>query len=400
MTQTREASDAPPLAGVRVLDIGHIVAGPMVGGILGDFGADVIKIENPELHDPLRLLLPNDAGIGLWSKVEDRNKRPITLNLKSTEGVEIFRRLAGLSDVLVDNFRPGTLADLGLSDEQLLELNPRLVICHITGWGLTGPFRMRSSYGRLAEATSGFANLNGTAGGPPMHSAMSLGDTVAAIWAAYGVLLALRARERDGLGQVVDVGLHEPLFRQIETQVIALDQKGIALSRVGNRNPTAPIANLFRTRDGRWYTIGSATPRTLQAIIDIVELRDEPLLGTPEAVSGHVDQFHHRVEEWMARHDAAQIDELFAAHDAAGAPVLTVDELVEHPQIVARDMVIDVPDDELGTVRMPGVVPKLLRTPGRVLAAGRAAGSANVEVLGELGYAEEDVRRLRDSGVL
>ena len=150
---------------------------------------------------------------------------------------------------LIDNFRPNTLADLGVSDEQLLERNPRLVICphHWLGaW--TGPFRMRSSYGRLAEATSGFANLNGNADGPPMHSAMSLGDTVAAIWAAYGVLLALLARGKDGLGQVIDIGLHEPLFRQIETQIIALDQKGVALTRVGNRNPTAPIANLFEDR--------------------------------------------------------------------------------------------------------------------------------------------------------
>lgn len=402
MTSSGTAAEgAPPLQGVRVLDLGHIVAGPMVGGILGDFGADVIKIENPALHDQLRTLIPHrQTGLGLWSKVEDRNKRPVTINLKSTEGLEIFRRLAATADVIVDNYRPRTLADLGLSDDVLLELNPRLVICHITGWGMTGPFAPRSAYGRIAEATSGFANLNGEADGPPRHSAMSLGDTVASIWAAYGIALALIARTRDGSGQVIDIGLHEPLFRQIETQVIALDQNGVALSRQGNRNGTAPIANMFPTADGRYYTVGSATPRTLEAIIGIAGLDQWPHLATSEAVHENLEEFHERLGAWMRLRTAAEIDEAFAAADAAGAPVLTVDELVKHPQIIARDMVIEVPDDDLGTVRMPGVVPKLLRTPGGVRHAGRAAGAANDEVLTELGYGADDLKRMRDDGII
>ncbi len=402
MTSAEQAAgDAPPLQGTRVLDLGHIVAGPMVGAILGDFGADVIKIENPALHDQLRKLIPHrETGLGLWSKVEDRNKRPITINLKSAEGAEIFRRLAASADVIVDNYRPNTLGDLGLGDDALLELNPRLIICHITGWGMTGPFAPRSAYGRIAEATSGFANLNGESDGPPRHSAMSLGDTVASIWAAYGVMLAIVARDRDGRGQVIDIGLHEPLFRQIETQVIALDQNGVAISRQGNRNATAPIANLFLTADGRYYTVGSATPRTLDAIIGIAGLDQWPNLATSEAVHQNVEEFHERLGEWMRLRTAAEIDELFAAADAAGAPVLSVDEIVAHPQIIARDMVIEVPDDELGTVRMPGVVPKLLRTPGAVRHAGRAAGAANAEVLAELGYDAADLERLRDAGII
>jgi len=394
-------SGAPPLQGIRVLDLGHIVAGPMVGGILGDFGADVIKIENPALHDQLRTLIPHrETGLGLWSKVEDRNKRPVTINLKTDEGADIFRQLAATADVIVDNYRPNTLGDLGLGDDVLLELNPRLVICHITGWGMTGPFAPRSAYGRIAEATSGFANLNGDADGAPRHSAMSLGDTVASIWASYGIALALIARTRDGRGQVIDIGLHEPLFRQIETQVIALDQNGVALSRQGNRNGTAPIANLFETADGRYYTVGSATPRTLEAIIGLAGLDQWPHLATSEAVHENVEEFHERLGDWMRQRTAAEIDELFAAADAAGAPVLSVDELVNHPQITAREMIISVPDDELGTVRMPGVVPKLLRTPGSVRHAGRAAGAANAEVLAELGYGTHDLERLRDAGVI
>lgn len=392
---------APPLEGVRVLDLGHIVAGPMVGGILGDFGADVIKVENPRSLDGLRNLVRNKDGIGLWSKVEDRNKRPITLDLKTEEGREILDRLVQTADVLVDNYRPLTLAKLGLSDERLLELNPRLVVCHITGWGMTGPFRMRSSYGRIAEATSGFANLNGEPDGPPMHSAMSLGDTVASIWSAYGILLALMARDRDGAGQVIDVGLHEPLFRQIETQIVALDQNGVSLRRQGSRNPTAPSANLYQTRDGRWYSIGAATQRTAEAIFKIAELNvDYPHLATVEGMEANLDEYHQRVQEWMSQHDADDIDRRFEAADAAGAPVLTVDELMAHPQVVARDMVIEVPDEELGPIRMPGVVPKLLRTPGSVRHAGRPAGSATAEVLAELGYEEDDLQRLRDAGVI
>jgi formyl-CoA transferase len=397
---SKGGAKSEPLAGLLVLDIGHIVAGPMVGSILADFGATVIKVENPLKPDPLRKVYPKD-GSGLWSKSLDRNKLPVTLDLKSERGKELLEQLIVQADVLLENFRPGVLERLGFEPERLLaEVNKRLVICRVSGWGQTGPWRTRRGYGRTGEAASGFAHLNGNPEGPPSHSAASLGDTVAAIWAAYGIMLALRARDRDGLGQVVDVALNETLMRMLEQQLPVFNQTGRVLARLGNENPGVPTVNMYRTKDGGHFSVSNATPRTQEAFIRLVGLEGHPDIGTVDAANRNRAQFNAHVSRWMAERSLAEIDTLFDEAGAVGTPVWDSKAITENPQIQSRNMVIEVEDPDLGKFQMTGIVPKLSRTPGNVRHAGRNSGSANNEVFSMLlGLTQAQIDQLRQSGV-
>jgi crotonobetainyl-CoA:carnitine CoA-transferase CaiB-like acyl-CoA transferase len=395
-----EASRKPPLAGTRVLDIGQLVAGPMVASILGDFGARVIKVEGPQRPDPQRRLYQKD-GIGLWARVENRNKEAIALDLKTDRGRELLEGLLADADVLVENFRPGVLERLGLAPDRLLaEVNPGLVVCRVSGWGQTGPRRERRGYGRTGEAASGFSHLNGEADGPPMHSAVSLGDTVAALWGAYGVVLALRARDRDGAGQVVDVGLNEGLMRMIVHQVIVRDQLDRTLKRMGNQNPGVATVNMYETGDGKFFTVSNATPRTQQALIDLVGLGDDPRLGTVEGIEADRERFNEHLSAWMKERDIEEVDRLFEAAGAVGTPVWSAEEILAEPQLREREMILEVDDPDLGTIQMPGVVPKLSRTPGGVRSSGEELGASTDRVLAELlGLGDAELAELHDAGV-
>jgi crotonobetainyl-CoA:carnitine CoA-transferase CaiB-like acyl-CoA transferase len=401
MSEQPSAAGAPPLDGITVVDIGHIVAGPFVASILGDFGARVIKVEGPDRPDPSRSLYPKD-GIGVWAKALDRNKEPITLDLKQPRGVALLEQLLAQADVLVENFRPGVLEDLGLAPERLLaEVNPALIICRVSGWGQTGPWADRRGYGRTGEAGSGFAHLNGEPDGPPSHSAMSLGDTATAIWAAYGTMLALRARDRDGAGQVVDIGLNESLLRMNEHQIVVQDQHDRTLGRLGNASPGVPTVNVYASRDGGWFSVANATVRTQLAFIRIVGLQDDPDLGTLAGITAERERFHAHVERWMAERDLDEIDRLFHEGGAVGTPIWSAKEIIDHPQVLAREMVVTVDDPDLGPLRMLGIVPKLTRTPGAIRATGRASGAANAEIYGDLlGLDADEQARLATDGVI
>jgi crotonobetainyl-CoA:carnitine CoA-transferase CaiB-like acyl-CoA transferase len=392
---------APPLDGVTVLDIGHLVAGPMVSSILGDFGARVIKVERPGAPDPHRKLYQKD-GIGLWARVENRNKDAITLDLKSERGKELFRDLLAKSDVLVENFLPGVLERLGFAPETLWETHPRLIVCRVSGWGQTGPRSSRRGYGRTGEAGSGFSHLNGEADGPPMHSAVSLGDTVAALWGAFGVVTALRALERDGKGQVVDIALYEGLLRMIVHQIVVKDQLDRTLHRIGNENPGVPTVNMFRCGDGKYFTVSNATPRTQAAFIRLVGLEGDPKLGTIDAIEdGNRDAFNAHVRAWMEARDVDEVDRLFHEAGAVGTPVWSGADLIDHPHAIAREMVVAVADSHFGTIRMPGVVPKLSRTPGSIRASGQEPGESNAKVYEELlGFDAAQLAALEAEGVI
>ncbi|KFG90885.1 CoA transferase [Sphingobium herbicidovorans NBRC 16415] len=396
-----DRTDLGPLTGVLVIDIGHIVAGPMVASILADFGATVIKVENPASLDPLRKVYPKN-GVGLWAKSLDRNKLPITLNLKSPRGCELLEQVLAKADVLLENFRPGVLERLGFARDRLLaEVNERLVIGRVSGWGQTGPFRTRRGYGRTGEAGSGFAQLNGTAEGPPSHSAASLGDTAAAIWAAFGVMLALRASERDGVGQVVDVALNEALMRMLEQQIPVFDQTGRILARMGSETPGMPTVNVYRTRDGGYFSVSNATPRTQAAYIRLVGLEGDPDLGTVADTDRNRERFNAHVAAWMAERTLAEVDQLFDEAGAVGTPVWDAATITRNEHLAEREMVVSVDDPELGPFRMTGVVPKLSRTPGEVRHAGRMPGDANTQVLGgRLGLDQADIDLLRNEGVI
>jgi len=390
-----------PLAGLTVVDLGQLIAGPMVATILGDFGARVIKVEQPGRPDPLRVMYQRE-GIGVWSKSSDRNKLPITLNVKTREGLAILKQLVSGADVLVENFLPGTLERLGLGQTELDELNSSLVVARVSGWGQTGPKSTQRGYGRLGEAASGFANLNGTPDGPPSHSAASLGDTAAAIWTAFGVMVALRHRDATGQGQVVDMGMPEGLMRMLEQQIPVLDQLGWCLSRMGNENPANVTVNVYKTADDRYFSVSAATPRTQRALLDLVGLPADHPLGTVERAAQDRPAFHAHMAAWMSERTLAEVQELFHAAGTTGTPVLSADSIIDDPHFLAREMVVTVPDDDLGSVRMAGVVPRLTRTPGRIISSGRGSGSANIEVLGPdgLGLSLDELDQLRSKGVL
>lgn len=387
--------------GVRVLDVGHIIAGPFTCAAFADFGADVIKIE-PLDGDPLRWQYLKN-GAGLYYKMDARNKRSVTLNLKSDKGQELLHRLVAVSDVLVENFRPGVMERLGGSWDVLHEINPRLIMCRVSGFGQYGPYSHRSAYGRIGEAFAGFAHITGEPDGPPMHSSMSLGDTIAANWAAQAVMMALYWRDAQGggRGQVIDLGLYEGLFRQIEQQIVVYDQLGINQRRNGQQNPGSPHVGSYETRDGRHFSFSAATVRTIHAVLSAMGMADDDRFNTFHAAEEHRDELHAAITEWMGRHDLAEVIQIFDDHDAPGGPVMSAAELYRDPHIAARDMIISVPDKELGELKMQGVIPKMSVTPGSVRHAGQQLGESNREVFGDLlGLSSDEIDALVDEGVI
>jgi formyl-CoA transferase len=393
---------AQALAGVRVLDIGHVVAGPIAASLLADFGADVIKIERPGRVDPVRWLYKKD-GVGLFYKMEGRNKRCITLDIKHPDGLKLFHRLVAESDVVMENFRPGVMERLGCGWDALREINPRLIFGRLSGFGQTGPYAHRRAYGRIGEAFGGFAEITGYPDGPPLHSAMSLGDTVAGVWAAYGIMMALYWRDAQGggQGQVIDVGLYEPLYRQIEQQIIVQDQLGRTLRRIGNENPGDPYVGVWQTKEGRHYSFSAATAESIEDVLKAMDLHEDPRFNDFDTCLEHRREFQAAVGEWMSARTVAEIQEAFDRFEAPGTPVMSAAELIEDPHLLAREMVVTVDDDELGPLRMQGLVPKMSLTPGEIRHAGQAIGARNEEVYGELlGLSADDVAALRDKGVI
>ncbi len=396
MTQPPQIFD-----GIRVLDVGHIVAGPFAASLLADFGADVIKIEPPGRGDPLRWPYPKD-GVGLFYKMQARNKKSVTLDLSKERGRELFHRLVGVSDVVVENFRPGVMERLGNDIETLHELNPRLVICRLSGWGQTGPYASRRAYGRIGEAFSGFAHLTGDADGVPMHSAMSLGDSLAGVWAAMAIAMALYWRDANGgTGQVIDLGLYEPLYRQIEQQIVVYDQLGTVLKRMGNQNPGVPFVGLYETKDGRHFSFSAHTAASVHDLLEAMGLHTDERFTTHAACLEHRDEFVATVGEWMAARTLDEVAAAFELTQAPGTPVMTAEDLCNDPHIQAREMVITVDDEELGPLRMQGVVPKFSATPGVIRHAGQPLGASTAAVYGELlGLSDEEQADLQADGVI
>ncbi|MGY1690290.1 CaiB/BaiF CoA transferase family protein [Geodermatophilus sp. SYSU D01105] len=398
----------PALTGVRVLELGSIIAGPFCGRLLADHGADVIKIEAPGAPDPLREWgqAEQDGHHFFWT-VHARNKRCITLDLHRPEGQEIFLRLIDTADVLVESFRPGTLEKWGLDPEVLGARNPGLVLARVSGYGQTGPDSRRPGYASVAEAVSGMRYLNGYPGGPPPRPALSIGDSLAGMFAAQGVLMALLARERGRCtGQVVDVALTESCLALLESSIPDYDRGGVVREPSGTRLTGIAPSNLYESADGRWMVIAANQDTVfsrLCAAMDRPELVTDPRFRSHTARGRHQDEIDDIVADWARRHDAATLTRVLEDAGVVVGPVNTVAEVVEDPQFRAREMLVPHFDEAIGAdVLGPGVVPKLTGTPGSVRWAGAPhPGAHNAEVYGGLlGLSAPQLHDLEAAGVI
>jgi formyl-CoA transferase len=356
--------------------------------VLGDFGADVIKIEHPD-GDALRKMGAAKDGHGLWWKVTGRNKRAIVLDLHDADGKDVFKALVRDADVLIENFRTGTLERWGLGWETLSEINPRLVMLRVTGFGQTGPYKHRAGFGTIAEAFSGFAHVTGEANGPPTLPPFGLADGVAAYHGVFAIMFAIYERDvqGSGKGQYIDLSLYEPLFSLLGAQASTYDQLGIIQNRTGNRSVNNAPRNAYKTKDGRWVALSAAAPSITRRVMELTggkEVANDPRFATNMGRVKHVEEVDGIVGGWIARHTLAEVLDAFDKAEAAIGPVYDVAQILEDPQYKARDSVTTIADKDLGPLRMQNVFPRLSRTPGRIKHGGPHIGEHSQDVLLEM----------------
>lgn len=393
-----------PLAGIRVLDCATILAGPLVCQLLGDFGADVVKVEHPERPDGMRGHGVAVDGHGLWHKEVGRNKRTVGLDLGRPEGAEVLRELVRDADVLVENFRPGTLERWGLGPDALHAVNPGLIVARVTGFGQEGPYRERRAFGTLVEAMSGFAHLTGQADGPPTLPAFGLADSIAGISGAAAVVMALYHRDaRGGTGQVVDLSLLEPIMTAVGPAPTVYDRTGAVARREGNRSRNNAPRNLYRTSDGHWLAVSTSSNAIAVRVLELVghpEVTTEPWFATGAGRAEHADLLDAHVGGWIG---ARTRDEVMAAFEAAGAavaPVYSPADLVADPQVRDREMLVHVDDPDVGPLLQHNVLFRLSGTPGGIRHTGHAPYADTDEVLREAGFDEARIAVLRSTGVI
>jgi len=398
--------DAPgPLSGLRVVDAATLVAGPMVATALGEFGADVIKVEQPGAGDPLRTWGDRKDGIGLVWKSVSRNKRCITLDLRHAEGQELFHELLHVSDVVVMGNRPSALNRWGLDYESIHDRHPRLVMLHISGYGRGGPHSDRPGFGTLAEAMSGFAQVTGQPDGPPTLPPFMLADGVAAEAATWAVMMALYHRDvHGGTGQLVDVNLIEPLARLIESSTHSFDQLGISPGRIGNQLPASAPRNAYRTVDGRWVAISSASSNIVQRVYRSIgrdDLAEDPDYVEPLRRQERGLEVDSLVAEWVRHRTLDEAMKVFLEADVAAAPVYDAEQLLSDEHLLARGTFPRFDDPDLGPVRVQAPVAQLSETPGRITHLGQSLGADNEAVYrGLLGLEPDRLADLRAARVI
>jgi crotonobetainyl-CoA:carnitine CoA-transferase CaiB-like acyl-CoA transferase len=391
-------TDSPqPLAGVKVVDIANFLAGPIASMFLADFGAEVTKVERPDTGDELRFWGNDKNGVGLMYKMVNRNKHSVTADLRTPLGVEIVKRLVADADLVVENYRKGTLERWGLGYDVLSAINPGLIMLRVTGFGQTGPNSHRPGFGTLAEGYSGYAYISGYPDRPPLLPGFGLADDSAGLMGAFLALVALQEKNRSGRGQVIDMAIYEPLFTLLGPQVVDFDQLGLVQERNGSRLPFTAPRNTYRTKDGKWVSMSGSAQSTFERMCEALEVPE--LVNDPRFLDNRL-----RIQNAVALDDALQAaiekfdrDALIALFDefgAAVAPCNSIAEIFDDEHFKARENIVAVADDELGEpIRMQNVVGKLSRTPGEIRHAGPKLGSSNRDVLiDQLGFDEAELK--------
>ena len=398
-------SDTPQaLEGIRILDVSTLFAGPLAATILSDFGADVIKVEHPR-GDPVRHHGYTKDGVPLWWKMLSRNKRTVTLSLSTIEGQDILCRLVEEADVLIENFRPGTLERWNLGPDRLQTINPKLIVARVTGFGQFGPYSGRPGFGTLAESMSGFAEITGDPDGPPTLPPFGLADGITAQTTANAILMALYHRDvHGGSGQVLDLAIIEPILTILGPQPIVYDQLGIIQTRTGNRSVNNAPRNTYRTADGKWVAISTSTQSIAERVMHLVghpEVIDEPWFASGAKRAKHADELDGYVAAWIGDREIDDVIIAFEEAHAAVAPIYDISQIMEDPQFRALGSIVSLDDPDLGTVRMQNVMFRMSDTPGEIRWAGRGLGEDNREVFGnELGMSQKELDELREKGVM
>jgi len=396
---------AGPLDGLRVVEAGSMISAGTVGRFLADFGAEVIKVEHPETGDHLRHFGPQKGGAGLWWKYLGRNKQSVTLDISTEEGQVVFEDLIAEADALVENFRPGTLERWNLGWDRLSTVNPDLVMLRLSGFGQTGPYSERPGFGTLAEAMSGFAYLNGFEDSEPLLPPTGLADGVAAMFSTFAIMFALYNRDANGGGgQYIDTSLIEPIFSILGPQPLRYQQLDEIEKRSGNRSTSSAPRNVYETGDGRAVAISASAQPVAMRVFDAIErpdLKDVPRFEDNESRVEHVEELDRIIQDWMAEHTREEVLDRFEAYDATIAPIYNVEDILDDEHYQARDAVVDVEDEQLGSGLVQNAFPKFSETPGAVDHLGPQLGAHNEDVYGELlAYDEETLDDLEADGVI
>lgn len=393
-----------PLAGLKVVELGTLIAGPFASRICAEFGAEVIKVESPDGGDPLRKWRKLYEGTSLWWFVQARNKRSITLNLKHEEGREVLKKLLAEADILIENFRPGVLEKLGLGWDVLHALNPKLVMVRLSGFGQSGPLKDQPGFGAVGESMGGLRYITGFEDRPPVRTGISIGDSIAALWGVIGALMALRHREvNGGNGQLVDVALYEAIFAMMESMVPEFDVFGFIRERTGNIMPGITPSSIHTCADGKHIQIGANGDAIFQRFmraIDREDLANDPALTDNAGRDTRRDELYGVIDRWAASLPLSEVEAVLVRAEVPASRIYSAEDMFTDPQFLAREMFLSARLPDGKPFKMPGIVPKLSETPGTVEWTGPQLGEHNDAVLGELGYDAATIATLRASGAM
>ncbi|MBL8428520.1 MAG: CoA transferase [Dechloromonas sp.] len=395
---------AKPLAGLKVVELGTLIAGPFCTRIMGEFGAEVVKVESPDGGDPLRKWRKLYEGTSLWWAVQGRNKKSVTANLKHPEGREFVRKLISEADILVENFRPGVLEKLGLGWDVLKADNPGLVMVRLSGFGQTGPYKDQPGFGAVGESMGGLRYITGFPDRPPVRTGISIGDSIAALWGAIGALMALRHKEvNGGAGQVVDVALYEAVFAMMESMVPEFDVFGFVRERTGNIMPGITPSSTHTTKDGKHVTIGANGDAIFKRFMNAIgrhDLANDPTLADNAGRDARRDEIYRLIDDWCAGFDEADVLATLAAAEVPSSRIYSAADMFADPQYIARQMIESARLPDGKEFKIPGIVPKLTETPGSTEWLGAALGEHTDAVLAGLGYSSGQITRLRNEGAI